>query len=53
LVLDPTYAVLSQAVDAGLITIDGDAGALRSWWAHRIGNQGAVDLDDQVRALTA
>jgi hypothetical protein len=53
LIVDTTFDVLSQAIDAGTIAIDGDAAALRSWWSHRIGNPDAVALDDEVRALTA
>ena len=53
LILDTTFDVLSQAIDAGQIVIDGDAAELRSWWSHRIGNPDAVTLDDEVRALTA
>ncbi len=53
LILDTTFDVLAQAIDSGAVTIEGDAGALRAWWSHRIGNPDAVALDDQVRALTA
>jgi hypothetical protein len=53
LILDTTFDVLSQAIDAGQIVIDGDVDELRSWWSHRIGNPDAVALDDEVRALTA
>lgn len=53
LILDPSYDVLDQAVTAGLLHVDGDAAALRTWWGHRIGNPDAVALDDEVRAITA
>jgi len=53
LLLAPDFAILSQAVDSGALSIDGDRDALRSWWSHRIANPDAVALDDEVRALTA
>jgi hypothetical protein len=53
LIVDTTFDVLRQAIDAGTITIDGDTAELRAWWSHRIGNPDAVLLDDEVRALTA
>ncbi len=52
LILDTSFAVLEQAVDAGAMAIDGDAGTLREWWTHRIANPEAVELDDRIRAFT-
>lgn len=53
LVLDTTFAVLTQATGTQQFFIDGDVEALRSWWTHRIGNPEAASLDDAVRAVTA
>ena len=31
----------------------GEATVLRDWWKARVGNPEAVEIDDEVRALTS
>jgi len=54
LILDdsPDMRVLDQAGTSGALSIDGDAGALRAWFATRRANPEAVAIEDSVRAIT-
>lgn len=53
MVLDRTFELLEQAVNADQITVSGDRSAFRAWWQSRVGNPDAVVLDDQVRSVTS
>lgn len=53
MVLDRSFDVLEQALNAGQITVSGDGSAFREWWQSRVGNPDAVVLDDQVRSVTS
>jgi hypothetical protein len=54
LILDDSLdmRVLDQAGASGALSIDGDAGALRAWFATRRANPEAATIEDSVRAIT-